>query len=69
LGRFNDFLSDHNLLPNHHFGFGAVYSTFNQLNRMVGHIKTNKGSQRSTGLVLHDVEKAFGDFEKAFGDW
>jgi hypothetical protein len=27
LRRFNEFLSDHNLLPNHQFGFLAAYST------------------------------------------
>jgi hypothetical protein len=59
LRRFNEFLRDHNLLPNHQFVFREVHSASHQLNRMIGHIKTNIGSQRSTGLVLLDVEKAF----------
>jgi hypothetical protein len=37
----------------------VVHSRSHQSNRWVGHIKTNKGSHRSTGLVLFDVEKAF----------
>jgi hypothetical protein len=58
LRRFNEFLSDHNLPPNHQFGFRAAHSAYHQLNRVVGHIKTNKGPQRSTGLMFLDVEKA-----------
>jgi hypothetical protein len=59
LRRFNDFLSDHNLLPNPQFSFRVAHFASHLLNRVVGHIKTNKGSQRSTGLVLLDVEKPF----------
>jgi hypothetical protein len=59
LRRFNEFLSDHNLLSNPQFGFHAAHFTSHQLNRVAGNIKTNRGSQRSTGLVLHDVEKGF----------
>jgi hypothetical protein len=56
---FNEFLNDHSLLPNHQLGFREVHSTFHQLKRVVGHIKTNRNSQRSTGIVLLNVEKAF----------
>jgi hypothetical protein len=59
LKRFNEFLNDNNLLPNHQFGFRAAHSAAHQLNRVVGHIKTNRSSQKSTGMVFLDVEKAF----------
>jgi hypothetical protein len=52
LRRFTEFLSDYILLPNHQFGFCAAHSASHQLNRVLGHIKANKGSKRSTGLRL-----------------
>jgi hypothetical protein len=55
LKRFNEFLSDHNLLPNHQFGFHAGHSASHQLNRVVGHIKTNRDSPGLTGMVLLSV--------------
>jgi hypothetical protein len=56
LKRFNEFLSNYNLFLHHQFGFRAAHSASHQLNR---HIKTNRKSQKSTGTVFFDVEKAF----------
>jgi hypothetical protein len=50
LKRFNEFLSSHNLLPHHQFGFRAAHSAYHQLNRVVRHIKTNRESQKSNGM-------------------
>jgi hypothetical protein len=59
LKRFNDFLSNHNLLPHYQFGFRVAHSASHQLNRVVRHIKTNRESQKSTGMEFLDVKKAF----------
>jgi hypothetical protein len=53
--RFNEFLSNHKLLPHHQFGFCASH----QLNRVVRHIKTNRESQKSTSMVFVVVEEVF----------
>jgi hypothetical protein len=58
LKRFNEILSNYNLLPHHQCGFRAAHSASHQLNRVVRYIKTNRESQKSTGMVF-DVEKAF----------
>jgi hypothetical protein len=59
LKRFNAFLSNHNFLPHHQFGFRAAHSASHQLNRVVRQIKTNMESQKSADMVFLDVEKAF----------
>jgi hypothetical protein len=58
LKRFNEFLNDNNLLSILQFGFRASHSAANQLNMVIEHIKTNRNSQKSTGMVFLDVENA-----------
>jgi hypothetical protein len=58
LKRFNEFLSNHNL-PHYQFGFRAAYSASHQLNKEVRHIKINRESQKSSGMVFLDVDKVF----------
>jgi hypothetical protein len=36
------FISGHNVLPNHQFGFRAAHSTSHQLNRVVRHVKNRR---------------------------
>jgi hypothetical protein len=42
LKRLNAFISGHNVLPNHQFGFRAAHSTSHQLNRVVRHVKNRR---------------------------
>jgi endonuclease/exonuclease/phosphatase family metal-dependent hydrolase len=49
-----------NIIPEEQHGFKANRSTTHQLTRIINHIKNNfKINQRSTGMILLDVEKAF----------
>jgi hypothetical protein len=59
LKRLNAFISGHNILPNHQFGFRAAHSTSHQLNRVVRHVKNTRAQEESTGVLLLDVERAF----------
>jgi hypothetical protein len=59
LRRFNTFISGHNVLPNHQFGFRAAHSTSHQLNRVVRHVRDRRAQGESTGMLLLDVERAF----------
>jgi hypothetical protein len=59
LRRLNAFISGHNVLPNHQFGFRTAHSTSRQLNRVVRHVKNRKAQGKSTEMLLLDVEKAF----------
>jgi hypothetical protein len=55
LKRFNTFLGEHNLFSNHQFGFRSGHAASHQQNRRIGHIKTNRKSQESTGMVFHKM--------------
>jgi hypothetical protein len=48
LKRLNAFISGHNVLPNHQFGFRAADLSSHQLNRVVRHVKNR--SDASFGL-------------------
>jgi hypothetical protein len=59
LRRLNAFISGHNVLSNHQFGFRTAHTTTHQLNRGVRHVKNRKAQGKSTEMLLLDVEKAF----------
>jgi hypothetical protein len=59
LQHLNAFISGHNVLPNHQFGYRAAHSTSHQLNRVVRHVKNRRAQGKSTGMLLLDVEMAF----------
>lgn len=57
--KLNDFIYDNNIYPPQQFGFREQHSTVQQVNRITKHVRSNFNFQKSTGLVLLDVEKAF----------
>jgi hypothetical protein len=60
LKRILDHVDTNNIIPDEQHGFKSKKSTTHQLLRIVNHIKNNfKLNQRSTGMILLDVEKAF----------
>jgi hypothetical protein len=59
LKRLDTYISGHNILPNHQFGFRAAHSISHQLNRVVRHVKNRRALGKSTGMLLLDVERAF----------
>ena len=54
-----DFIDENNILPAEQFGFREFHSTTQQIKRIVNHVKQNLRDQKSTGLILLDIEKAF----------
>jgi hypothetical protein len=59
LRRLNTFISGHNILSNHQFGFKTAHSTSHQLNRVVSHVENRRAQGESTGMLFLDVERAF----------
>lgn len=53
------FINLNNIIPPEQFGFRQFHSTTHQVKRIVNHVKQNLAVQKSTGLVLLDIEKAF----------
>ena len=53
------FINQHNVIPSEQFGFRSFHSTTHQIKRISNHVKQNFSFQKSTALVLLDVEKAF----------
>ena len=55
LQRINEYTETNNIIQNERFGFRKEHSTVHQVKRIVNFISNNK----STGIVLLDVEKGF----------
>jgi hypothetical protein len=58
--RLQTFNDSNSILPEIQFGFRAFHSTSQQIYRIVKHVKTKFQFKKSTGMVLFDIEKAFG---------
>ena len=59
LQKINEYTETNNIVQNEQFGFQKEYSTVHQVKRIVNFISNNKSTQKSTGIVVLDVEKAF----------
>jgi hypothetical protein len=58
--RLQTFNDSNSILPEIQFGFRAFHSTSQQIYRIVKHVKTKFQFKKSTGMVLFDIENAFG---------
>lgn len=59
LGKIEQHIENHPIIPNEQFGFKRGHSTCHQLVRLVNEIRTGFTLKKSSGLVLLDVEKAY----------
>lgn len=60
LNRLNRHLDSNEVIPNEQFGFKAGHSTNHQLARITKIVKDGFSARKSTGMIMLDVEKAYG---------
>lgn len=59
LVRINNFIDDNEILPNEQHGFRTKFSTTKQLHKLIKTAKESLANNKSTGVIMLDVEKAF----------